>query len=112
MSLNVVPLVVLLSIVVCRNAIEEGPTRRAAIHATTLRGPRGAGDGEAGVERLPLMLDGLELGLAVFDAEVLAEEPAMEALDDPVRLQYADLGFAVLDAFELKEKLVGMAICR
>ena len=34
----------------------------------------------------------------------------MEALDDPVRLRTPDLGFAVLDAFELEEQLVGMAV--
>ena len=34
----------------------------------------------------------------------------MEALDDPVGLRPADLGLAMLDAFELKEELVGMAV--
>ena len=70
-------------------------------------GPRGVVGDEEGVERLLHLFDGLEPGPAAFDAEVLVEERAMEALDDPVGLRPADLGFAVLDAFELKEQLVG-----
>ena len=34
----------------------------------------------------------------------------MEAFDDAVRLRAPDLGLAVLDAFELEEQLVGMAV--
>ena len=77
------------------------------------RGPGGSlgvvGD-EVGVEHGLHLLDGLEPGAATFDAEVLVEQGAVQALDDAVGLRPLDPGLAVLDALELEEQLVGMAV--
>ena len=49
-------------------------------------------------------------GLSALDTEVFIEHRAMEALEITVALRPADLGGAVLDAFELEEKFVGMPV--
>lgn len=66
--------------------------------------------GEPQVERLLHLVDGLEPRLSPFDAEVLVEHGAVEALDDAVRLRPAHLGGAVFDLFELQEQLVGVLV--
>lgn len=81
-----------------------------AVHAAALVRSLGIVGDEIGVESGLHFLDGLEPGAAAFDAEVLVEQGAVEALDDAVGLRSADLGLAVLDAFELEEQLVGMAV--
>jgi len=49
-------------------------------------------------------------GFAALDAEVFIEEGAVEAFEIAVGLRPADLGGAVLDAFELEEELVGVLV--
>jgi len=56
------------------------------------------------------LLDGLEPGAAALDAEMFVEEGAVQAFNDAVGLRPADPGSLVLDAFELQEELVGVAI--
>ena len=48
-----------------------------------------------GVENGLHFLDGIEPGAAPFDAEVLVEKGAMQALDDAVGLQALDLGGSI-----------------
>jgi len=47
---------------------------------------------------------------AALNAEVFVEQGAVEAFEEAVALRAADLSGAVGDAFELEEKLVGMAV--
>ena len=65
---------------------------------------------EVGVEGGLHLIDGLEPGASAFDAEVLVKQGTVEALDDAVGLWTLDAGLAVLDALELEELLIGMAI--
>lgn len=62
----------------------EDDGRRAPVHAATLVGPFGIVMDEVGVENRLHLGEGFEPGLAAFDAEVLVEQRAVEALDDAV----------------------------
>lgn len=65
---------------------------------------------EVAVEHDLHLLDGVELGVAALDPEVLVEQRAAQPLDDAVRLGPLDPGDAVLDLLELQELIVGVAI--
>ena len=111
MSLDGLLGVVLPGVVVGGNATAEGAGWGGAVHAAALMGPFLVVGLEVGVEGELHLLDGLEPGPAAFDAEVLVEQRAVEALNDAVGLRPADLGLSVLDARELEEELIGWA-CR
>ena len=83
--------------------------RRNCSCASLVRPPGVVAD-HVGIEHGLHLLDGLEPGLAAFDPEVLVEKGAVQTLDDAVGLRPADPGAFVLDAFELEEQLVGMAV--
>ena len=70
----------------------------------------GVVDDEVLVEGRLDLFDGLVPGPAAFDAEVLVEEGSVNPFDETIALRASDLGGAVLDAFELKEELVGMSV--
>ena len=56
------------------------------------------------------LVDRLEPSAPTFDAEVLVEPGAMEALHDAVRLRALDAGGTMLDVLELQKQLVGMLV--
>ena len=67
-------------------------------------------DGQIGIQGDLHLLDGFEPGAPAFDAEVLVQQGAVKALDDAVGLGPLNPGGAVLDALQLQEQLVGMAV--
>ena len=72
-------------------AFGEGLGWGAAFHAAALVRPAVIVAVEVDIENRLHLLDGLEPGAPAFDAEVLVEQRAMEALDDAVGLRPADL---------------------
>ena len=93
-----------------RYAGDEGLEGRSSVHAAALVRPPGVTSDEVVVEHGLHLLDGLEPGLVALDAEVLAEQRAVQPFDNAVGLRPADLGVLVLDAFELQERLVGILV--
>lgn len=56
------------------------------------------------------LIDGLEPCPPAFDAEVLVEHSAVEALDDAVGLPSPGLGLPVFDLLELQEEFVWVLV--
>ena len=65
-------------------SVGEGLLGRSAVHVSALVWPSGVVGDHIGIERGLHLVDGLEPGAPSFDAEMLVEQGAVQALDDAV----------------------------
>lgn len=91
-------------------SVVEGLCRGSPVHAPALLGSAVVVGLQEGVEIGLHFVERLVELLAAHDAEVLVQERPVEPLDKAVRLRPPDPRGAVLDALQLEEQLVGMAI--
>jgi hypothetical protein len=79
------------------DAINEGGSRGAAVHAAALMRSFGIVFDEVLIKNGPHLLEGLEPGATALDAETLVEQGAVLALDDAIGLWPVDPGSLALD---------------
>jgi hypothetical protein len=91
-------------------AILKGLKGRSAAHVLALVGALGVVGDEPFVEDDLHLVDGFEPSPPAFDAEVLVEHRAVEALDDAVGLRSPDLGRPVLNLLKLQEEFVRVLV--
>ena len=93
-----------------REALLESLQRRQAVHVAALVGALLVVLDQVSIQVLLHQVNGLIPGLAAHDAEVFVQDGPVQSLHEAVGLGALHLRGAVLDAFQLQEELVGMAI--